>query len=103
LTTEDFEAAIKQHGLVLVDFWADWCEPCKILDVILEELQQRIPELYILKVDADESAELKKQYHMMSVPVLLLFKDGELLWRMNGFMMTTELEKKIREIINSKL
>lgn len=96
---EDFDAVVAAHDLVLVDFWADWCEPCKMLDVILDELQQKLPDLYILKVDADESTDLKSFYHMMSVPVLMLFKNGQLLWRMNGFMMATELERKILEVI----
>ncbi|MEP7263808.1 MAG: thioredoxin family protein [Bacteroidota bacterium] len=100
---EDFDTVVAAHDLVLVDFWAEWCEPCKMLDVILDDLQQKLPDLYILKVNADESDDLKSHFHMRSVPVLMLFKNAELLWRMNGFMMVTELEKKIKEIINSEL
>ena len=83
---------------MLVDFWADWCEPCKMLDVILVELKQLLPELSILKIDIDQSEELKKNYSMMSVPVLMLFNKGALLWRMNGFLMAPDLEKKIKEL-----
>jgi thioredoxin 1 len=99
LNKEEFDNRISEEELILVDFWADWCEPCKMLDVILDELKQLMPELYILKIDIDQSEELKKHYSIMSVPVLMLFKKGDLLWRMNGFLMATDLEKKIKELI----
>ncbi len=98
MNKEEFDIRIAEEELVLVDFWADWCEPCKMLDVILDELKQRLPQLAILKIDIDQSEELKKQYSMMSVPVLMLFKKGELLWRINGFLMAPDLEKKIKEL-----
>ena len=96
----EFDSVIAAHELVLADFWASWCEPCKMLDAILVELQEGIPELYILKIDADQSDELKAHYHLMSVPVLMLFSKNKLLWRMNGFMMAGELERKIRSLID---
>lgn len=93
-----FNKLLSENRMMLVDFYADWCEPCKMLDVILEELQSQFDEnLFILKIDVDASVELSKSFSVMSVPVLALFKDGVLVWRMNGFMMTNELTQKICE------
>lgn len=88
--------AVITHPFVLVDFWAPWCEPCKMLDVVLEELQSRIPELLIHKVNVDEHAELAERHCILSVPVLILYKNGQEVWRMNGFMLAAELEVIIR-------
>lgn len=84
------------HPLVLVDFWAPWCEPCKMLDEILEELKRRIPELHILKLNVDEHTGLAGSCNIRSVPVLILYKNGLEAWRMNGFKLVAELEEIIR-------
>lgn len=98
LSIDTFNNLLLENRLVLVDFYADWCEPCKMLDTILEEVKGRFGKnLFIQKIDVDSSVELSKGFSVMSVPVLALFKDGILVWRMNGFMMTNELTQKIRE------
>ena len=100
MTAEDFHKKIKTEQRILIDFYADWCEPCKMLDVILDEVGQNLTgRVSILKIDLDESEELKKAYDMMSVPTLMLFIDGELRWRMAGFMMAGDLTRKLEEYI----
>jgi thioredoxin 1 len=89
-------AAAVSHPFVLVDFWAPWCEPCKMLDAILEELKIQMPELFIYKVNVDDHAALAEWQHIKSVPVLILYKSGEEIWRMNGFKLAAELEETIR-------
>lgn len=85
------------NPLVLIDFWAPWCEPCKMLDEILEELKGRMPELLIHKVNVDEQTELAENHFIRSVPVLVLYKNGAEVWRMNGFKLAVELEDTIRK------
>ena len=100
MTTDEFELIKENNKLLLVDVYATWCEPCKMLDVILKEVEQNLAgKVVILKIDLDESPELKNEYDIMSVPTLMLFNNGELCWRMAGFMMSNELTKKIREFI----
>ena len=100
MTSEEFHKKIKTKQCILIDFYADWCEPCKMLDVILDEVGRNLTgRVSILKIDLDESEELKKAYDMMSVPTLMLFIDGELRWRMAGFMMAGDLTRKLKEYI----
>jgi len=98
LNQQEFYESLKTGGLVLFDFYADWCEPCKILDPVLDEVKKRMGENFsIHKINSDHYPELAEQYHIRSVPTLMLFRDGKLLWRMAGFDTADKLEKIIRE------
>jgi len=98
LNQHEFNESLRNGGLVLFDFWADWCEPCKILDPILDEVQRRMgKDFSIVKINSDHSPELTEQYNIRSVPTLMLFRDGKLLWRMAGFDTADKLEKIFRE------
>ena len=73
---EEF-AAVINDGLVLVDFFATWCGPCKMLAPVLEEVANENPALTILKIDVDEVGELAAQFGIQAIPTLILFKNGE--------------------------
>lgn len=77
LTMENFDAETSGQK-VLVDFWASWCGPCRMLAPILEQLEAEDSSVKICKVNVDEQPELSKRYGIMSIPTLLLFKDGKL-------------------------
>ncbi len=83
---------------MLADFYADWCEPCKILDDILEEVKADLREkIFIQKIDVDKSTGFSEFYHVKSVPVLILFKNGKQVWRMNGFLTSNDLIKVFKK------
>lgn len=86
-----------KEGLVLVDFHATWCGPCRMLDPVLDELIKDNSELKLVKVDVDESRELASQYQVMSVPTLILFKDGQVVDTQNGFLPKEMLEAWIQK------
>lgn len=74
------------NGIVLVDFYATWCGPCKMLAPVLEEVASDRDELKVVKMDIDENMELAKTYGVMSVTTLMLFKDGNMISKKIGFM-----------------
>ena len=88
---------LTNHGLVLVDFFATWCGPCKMLGPVLEDLASDRSEVEIVKVDIDENGNLAKSYGIMSVPTLMLFKDGQLIDQKVGFLPKELLTKWIEE------
>jgi len=95
LEKEEFADIIKK-GLVLVDFYAQWCGPCKMIAPILEELAKE-DDTPIVKIDVDRHPELSQEYGVMSVPTLILFKDGEALVTKTGFQTKDMILNLINE------
>lgn len=78
ITNENFEAEVlKSDKPVLVDFWAPWCGPCQMLLPIIEELADEVTDVKICKVNVDEQMEIARKYRVMTIPTLILFKNGE--------------------------
>lgn len=94
------ENIFQDTGLVLVDFYAEWCEPCKWVEPILDQVKEAIKgELEIVKIDIDKNPGLKDEFQVQSVPTLAIFKNGEILWRMAGFCTAPELIKIVKHYL----
>lgn len=96
-----FYEIIKSAKPTLVDFYATWCGPCKMQSPILDSLKERIGDkLKIMKIDIDKHGPIAAEYHIQSVPTLMLFREGRLLWRTSGVKQLDVLESKVNEYIN---
>ncbi|MGM9829277.1 MAG: thioredoxin [Muribaculaceae bacterium] len=89
---ETFNDVINSGTLVLVDFYATWCQPCKMMHPILEQVKGALGDrIRIIKIDVDKQSATANQYRIQSVPTLMLFRHGEVLWRTSGAMQRAEL------------
>lgn len=99
----DFNEIIKESKPTLVDFFASWCGPCKMQAPILEQVKEHIGDKgNIVKIDIDRNAELAARYRVQSVPTLILFKNGEPVWRTVGVQQAELLEAKILDYAGDK-
>lgn len=95
-----FTQIIESHDLLLVDFSAEWCGPCKMMPPILQEVKKNIGnELTIIKMDVDRNPQTAGQYGIQSVPTLILFQKGKVLWRQSGVVQASQLELIIRRFL----
>ena len=95
-----FDSLIKGSQLVLVDFYATWCGPCKAMTPILEQVASSVKEkAKIIKIDVDKNPAAASAYHVQGVPTLVLFKEGKILWRQSGVVQAKELEKIIQQYV----
>ena len=93
----------ERSTLELLDFYAAWCEPCKMLDEILENVTNEIGKrLKISKIDIDQQPQLSARYAISSVPVLVLLRNGKAVWRMNGFLTAPELVRIFRGLVQKE-
>ena len=88
---ETFKDVISSDQLVLVDFFATWCQPCKMMHPILEQVKEVLGDRIRIMVDVDKYGVTASQYGIQSVPTLMLFRRGEVLWRTSGVMQKSEL------------
>lgn len=93
---ESFDEIISSERLTLVDFYATWCGPCQMMHPVLEELKDMLGDtIRIIKLNVDKNEGLAQRYSVRSVPTLMLFRNGEVVWRQSGAVPLDELEARI--------
>ena len=99
ITDQTFNKAIEENDLILVDFWAEWCGPCKRLSPILDEIQDE-RKLLVGKLNVDENPEKAQEYSVHSIPTMVLFKNGKPVHTVQGAMPKHKLLKEFKEWLN---
>ncbi|MBS7319817.1 thioredoxin [Prevotella sp. P5-126] len=95
---EKLSDIIQSSQLTLVDFYATWCGPCRMMHPVLEQLKKELGDsIRIVKVDVDKNEAVAMQMRIQSVPTLMIFKEGEMKWRQSGAMPSSELKRVIAQ------
>jgi thioredoxin 1 len=103
LTDADFDTQLKGQPLVVVDFWAEWCGPCKMIAPVLEELAgEYAGRMAVGKVDVDENRQTAAKFGIRSIPTLLFFKDGSRVDQVIGAHSKATIKAKIEQLLNNK-
>ena len=97
VTSQNFEEEVlKSDKTVLVDFYADWCGPCKMLSPIVDEVAKEMSEIKVVKVNVDEAQDLAMNYQVMSIPTLVVIKDGKEAKRSVGLIDKSEIKNLVK-------
>ena len=96
-----FSDLIKDETPVLIDFYADWCQPCKMMAPILQEVKKEMGDaVKIVKINTDTNREISMKYGIRSIPTLMLFKNGKEVWRQAGVLPAHQIQMTIKQFAN---
>lgn len=101
---QDFDALVHQPGIAVVDFWAPWCAPCRMMEPILGEISLEWADrgVRVVKVNVDEAQEAAASFEIRSIPTLVLFRNGEPLFEMVGLVPKPVLERELGELLRGR-
>ena len=98
LTHENFGSHIEKAGITLVDFWAEWCGPCRMFGPIFESASEKYPEIVVGKVDTEAQQQLAAEANITSIPTLMVFRDGILLYNSPGALPAEGLDQIVQAV-----
>jgi|TARA_B100000959_G_C14462867_1_gene411752 thioredoxin 1 len=95
VTDDTFQDTVQNNELVLIDFWAPWCGPCKAIAPVLEEISEEHSNIVIAKMNTDENPNISSQHGIMSIPTMMIFKNGQLVDRLVGALPKPAILQKL--------
>jgi thioredoxin 1 len=98
ITSENFEPTIKDNDIVIVDFWAEWCGPCKSFAPTFEAVSEKHPDIVFAKVNTEEQQELAASFQIRSIPTLMIFREQVILFSQPGALTEGQLEEVIGQV-----
>ena len=98
ISENGFEKKVEK-GFAVIDFWASWCMPCLIMSPVIEEMAGKFPKIKFLKVNVDENSKLSEKFNIMSIPTLIIFKEGKETGRIIGSLQAEQLEEKLKSYL----
>jgi thioredoxin 1 len=103
VNAQDFETQVLQDsGTVVVDFWAEWCPPCRALSPVVDKVAEQLEgQAKFVKCDVDANTELSEQYGVMQIPNLVFFKNGQVVDQSVGYLSEAQLKQKVEALTNS--
>ncbi len=106
ITAQNFEETIEKNDIVIVDFWAEWCGPCKSFAPIYEEVSEKYEDIVFAKINTEEEQELAGHFQIRSIPTLMIFREQVVLFSQPGMLNAQQLEEvigKVKEIDMAKV
>jgi thioredoxin 1 len=98
LTKENFKNTVEQNNIVLVDFWATWCGPCRMFAPVYEKVSEKYPDIVFGKVDTEDARDLASEYQILSIPTLMIFKESLLVFRQSGALPEKALDDLVSKV-----
>jgi thioredoxin len=98
VTMENFETIVDTHPHVILDFWAGWCQPCKVFEPAFALMAELHPQVFFGKVDVESAKELAEAFQIRSIPTLMAFRNGELVFEQPGVLAAEHFEKLVQQL-----